>query len=376
MNIEGPMIESIRIRGFRSLADVELSGLSSATVLIGANGSGKSNVLLFLDMLRYMLRYRRLGRFVAQYGGAGAQLFGGDTTGQIAAEITLKADDGRYDYRFVLEYAHTDRLFFGEEAFRRRNGESFAGSEWQDLGSGHRESNLVLAAQSDEFPHLDRAAALAIVRTLRQCVVYQFHNTDARSSIRRSSDVLDDSRLGIHGHNLAAVLHHMEWQDHKRYERVCRYIRRILPGFDRFDLEEDEGKVALRWRADWSDYGFGGHLTSDGSLRTFALVTLLNTATDMLPDVVIVDEPELGLHPAAVSLIGGMMRSLAAGRQIIVATQSPLLVDSFALEQIRVLELREGRTKVLRYDPARYEDWLADYSTGELWERNLLGGRP
>ena len=376
MNNAMPIIESIRIRGFRSLADVELTGLSSATVLIGPNGSGKSNILLFLDMLHHMLRYRRLGWFVERNGGIGAQLFGGDRSGQIAAEITLKEGDERYDYRFVLEYAYMDQFFFGEESFRRRSGGRFAEAEWQDLGSDHLESNLVLAAKSNEFPHLDRAAARSIVRTLGQCVVYQFHNTDARSSVRRDADVFDGVWLGSHGDDLAAVLHHIEREDHRRYERICRYIRRILPGFDQFDLEEHHGKVALRWKADWSDYGFGAHLTSDGSLRTFALVTLLNAPTDMLPDVVIVDEPELGLHPAAVSLIGGMMQSLSAHRQIIVATQSPLLVDSFPLEQIRVLELREGRTSVLRYDPAQYKDWLADYSTGELWEKNLLGGRP
>ena len=122
MSAAPPMIESLRVRGFRSLADIELSRLPQAAVLIGPNGSGKSNVLRFLDMLRYMLRHRRLGWFVEREGGAGDQLFGGaETTDGIAAEVTLKIGCERYDYRFVLEYAHTDRLFFGEEAFRRRS---------------------------------------------------------------------------------------------------------------------------------------------------------------------------------------------------------------------------------------------------------------
>ena len=378
MNATTPMIESIRVRGFRSLADVELSGLGPATVLIGPNGSGKSNILRFLDMLHYMMRHRRLAQFVERQGGASDQLFSGsDATDQVEAEITLHAENERYDYRFTLEYAHPGHLYFEEEAFRRRSNEYHAETNWQDLGSEHREANLVLAAQSDDFPHLDKAAAAAIARVLRRCVVFQFHNTDDRSPIRRNADMSNHTRLNIRGSNLAAVLYRMEQQDRSRYERICRYIGRILPGFDHFDItEKGDGEVALAWQSDWSDYSFGAHLTSDGSLRAFALVTLLNQPTETLPDVVLLDEPELGLHPSAVTLVGGMIRSLSARRQVIVATQSPLLVDSFGLDQTRVLELQHGRTIVRKCDPAEYEQWLEDYSTGELWEKNLLGGRP
>lgn len=377
MNTAPPMIESLHIRGFRSLEDVALSGLPAATVLIGPNGSGKSNLLRFLYLLNYRLLFRRLGRFVEGLGGAGDQLFGGlATTDQVAAEITLKIGGAWYDYRFVLKYAHPDRFFFSEEAFRYRSDEHCATRGWQSLGHGHREANLVLAAQSDEFPHIDRAAAAEIVQVLRACEVYQFHNTDARSYLRRNADVTEGNRLLAHGGNLAAVLYQMEREDRRRYERICRYIGRILPGFAHFDLEENRGKVALRWQSDWSDHSFGAHLTSDSSLRLFALITLLNMPPDKLPAVILLDEPELGLHTAGVSLIGGMISSLATRKQVIVATQSPQLVDAFGLDQIFVLELRKGRTEVRRFDPEKYRHWLDEYATGELWEQNLLGGRP
>ena len=244
-----PMIESLRIRGFRLLDDIELSGLSPATVLIGPNGSGKSNILRFLDLLRYMLRYRALGRFVERQGGAAAQLFDGEESAdRITGEVTLKIGCGRYDYRFALEYAHPDRFYFGEEAFRHQGDGRPTDKGWQDLGSDHLEANLVLAAQSGEFPHLDRAAAIEIVNVLSGCIVYQFHNTDDRSYFKRSCDVSDSNVLRDRGSNLAAVLYRMEREDHRRYERICRYIARILPGFARFDLEENQGKVALRWQ--------------------------------------------------------------------------------------------------------------------------------
>lgn len=377
MNRPSTTIESIRIRGFRSLADVDLSGLSQAIILIGPNGSGKSNLMRFVDMLQHMLRYHRLAPFVEREGGASDQLFGGsDTTDRIEAEIALMTKGGRYDYRFVLEYAHPDRLSFAGESIRCHNGDSTAAADWQDLGSGHREANLLLAAQSREFPHIDRTTAKSIVDALCRCVVYHFHNTDSRSPIKGSCDVRNWNRLHNRGGNLAAVLYHMERKDRTRYERICRYIRRILPGFDHFDMEEYHDKVSLRWKADWSEHTFGAHLTSDGSLRTFALVTLLNMPAERLPDIILLDEPELGLHPAAVTLLGSMMRSLSERKQVIVATQSPTLVNAFDLEQVIVLELNEGRTEVRRYDPDEYRYWLDDYATGELWEKNLIGGRP
>ena len=150
----------------------------------------------------------------------------------------------------------------------------------------------------------------------------------------------------------------------------------FLPIFDRFRIKEDYGKVLLRWQAKGMDKTIGAHLTSDGSLRLFALATLLNLPPKMLPDVLILDEPELGLHPAAVALVGDMIKVLAEERQIIVATQSPLLVDQFDLDEILVLELRDRRTEIHRYNEIEYRDWLEEYTTGELWQKNVIGGCP
>ena len=179
-----------------------------------------------------------------------------------------------------------------------------------------------------------------------------------------------------HGGNLAAILHRLEHEDLRRFELICRHIRRVLPGFDRFEIEEQYGKVALRWRSRHSDKSFGAHLTSDGSLRFFALVTLLNLPVEMLPGVVLLDEPELGLHPKAIALIGDMIRALAGRRQVIAATQSPLLVDVFEPDEVFVLELRDGRSELHTPDADQLRTWLDEFSLGELWQKNLLGGRP
>ena len=215
-----------------------------------------------------------------------------------------------------------------------------------------------------------------IVHLLQNCAVYQFHDTSNGSNFKIRWDAEDNHQLRTHGGNLAAVLLRLEREDIQRFETICRYIGRVLPTFDRFQIEESYGKVLLRWKAKGTDKTFGAHLTSDGSLRFFALVTLLNLPPEMLPDVMLLDEPELGLHPAAIALIGDMIKALADDRQIIAATQSPLLVDTFGLDEIIVLELQDGRTETRRLDEAEYRRWLEEYTTGELWQKNLLGGRP
>ena len=370
-------IESIRIKGFRSLADVEIEGLPRATVLIGANGSGKSNIARFFDMISWMIGSRRLVEFVQRQGGADDQLFGGSrTSSRLEAELVIRTDSGRNDYRFALAHAHPDRFVFTEEAFRFSRGGLGTEAFWQHLGSGHSEAKVVEAGQSTEVSGVNPATARVLVHLLRRCVVYQFHDTSDDSYLKKSWDAEDNAYLRSDGGNLAAILLRLEREDRRRFESICGYIRRALPVFDRFEIEESYGKVLLRWKAKGTDKTIGAHLTSDGSLRFFALVALLNLPPEMLPDVLFLDEPELGLHPAAVTLVGDMIKALATERQVIAATQSPLLVDAFDLAEILVLELRDGRTEVRRHDEESYRSWLEEYATGELWQKNLLGGRP
>ena len=286
------MIESVRIRGFRSLADVEISGLPRAAVLIGANGSGKSNFIRFFEMLSWMIKSRKLGEFIVSHGGADDQLFGGNrVTPRMEATIRLRTGGGTNDYRFALSHAHPDRIFFSEESLRYSASAYPTEAEWQHLGSGHQEAMIVEMAQSgrqnvlemestrgesNEFLDVNRTTARVIANLLRSCAVFQFHDTSDKSSFKMRWDAMDNNYLRSHGGNLAAVLLRLEQEDVRRYEMICRHISRILPVFDHFAIEESYGKVYLRWKAKWTDKTFGAHLTSDGSLRFFALVTLLN----------------------------------------------------------------------------------------------------
>lgn len=371
-------LESVAIRGFRSLAGVELGGLRGVTVLIGANGSGKSNFVRFFEMLGWMLRSRRLEQFISHYGGADDQLFmGNKVTPRMDANIRLATPRGLNEYSISLSYGARDRLIFSDERWRFSDPDKGLGlAPWESAGIGHTEARIDDAAKG-HIPDVNPTTARVVCNLLRSCHTFQFHDTSLGSAMKKPWDTSDNSLLRSDGGNLAAVLLRLsdEYPDH--YEWIQCNIRRILPNFDQFLLEERNGKAILRWRAAEWDKTLGAHLTSDGSLRFFALVTLLNLPPDMLPKVMVLDEPELGLHPAAVSLIGSMIEALADRCQVIVATQSPLLVDAFDLSEIVVMELEKSETKVRRLDRADYVRWLDEnYTTGELWQMNLLGGRP
>lgn len=369
-------VESVHVKGFRSLADFQVDDLPNVAVMIGPNGAGKSNFVCFFEMMASMLMApRSLARFVRWQGGADDQLFGGHaSTERIEADVALRTPAGGADYRFSLAHTNPDQLQFDDERFRLRLGDPSHDSPWQELGSGHPEAKILEARSRDDNGL--GSTATAIVETLRNCSSYQFHDTSDRSPIKKTWDASDWGRLRGDGGNLAAVLHFLEQNDIRRFEAICRHVTRVLPVFDRFALEEHHDRVILRWKVKSSDKTYGAHLASDGSLRLFALITLLNLPSELLPRVILLDEPELGLHPAAVSLIGGMIRSLASQRQIIVATQSSLLVDVFELDQLFVLDLDGDATTVRRMKSDDYREWLEEYSTGQLWEKNLLGGYP
>ena len=372
-----PRLESVSVRGFRSLADVELSDLGDATVLIGANGSGKSNVIGFFEMLSWMLRSRNLEQFVALQGGADDQLFmGNKVTPRMEADIRLVTAGGINEYSFQLSYGAPDRFLFTEERLRFSRDDAGGQAPWQMVGSGHTEARIHLAAR-DGLVDVNPKTARVVRWLLQDCGTFQFHDTSTRSSMKQRWDVSDNRSLRSDGGNLAAVLMRLQDDYPDRFEWVQQDVRRVLLSFDHFVLEEEYGRVFLRWRGTASDKTFGAHLTSDGSLRFFALVTLLNLPPEMLPSVVLIDEPELGLHPAAVTLVGLMIASLSTQCQVIVATQSPQLVDCFDLDEIVVMELEDSATVACRKSRHEYERWLdEDYTTGELWQMNLLGGRP
>ena len=211
---------------------------------------------------------------------------------------------------------------------------------------------------------------------LRRIVVYQFHNTSSTARVKDKWRVEDNRWLKEDAGNLAPVLLRLRDDQGSYYQRIVDTIRLILPFFSDFELNPDHGSLLLQWRERDSDQVFDVAQSADGMLRALALVTLLLQPEQDLPDVLIIDEPELGLHPYAINIVGGLIRSLATRIQVVVATQSAQLIDCFDPRDIVVVERDQRRSSFRRLNADDLSDWLQEYSLSELWEKNVLGGRP
>jgi predicted ATPase len=361
-------IRSVTIEGFRSLRDIQSLELPQLTVLIGANGAGKSTLIRFFEMLSWMLKAKNLQEFVLRHGGGDDQFFmGARKTPRIHAELCLETTSGQNDFRFDLVHISAgDSVMVMNEAYRYSAHDIPTKANWTEVGAVGKESGLL------EMKH---KTAQTIVNLLRQCSTYQFHDTSSNAAIHNRWDVTESFRLRSDGGNLAAVLLDVRSTDAKRYDLIVKQIRRVLPAFKDFVLEQEAGKVLLRWIGNQSDKIFGSHLTSDGSLRLFCLLTLLNLPPDRLPDVMFFDEPELGLHPHAITLVAEMFKRLSKKRQIFIATQSPYMVDCFELENIIVASANNGETVLRNLPREKYQEWLDDeYQLSGIWLKQAVGG--
>jgi predicted ATPase len=360
--------------------DLELRPLN---VLIGANGAGKSNLISFFKLLNEMMA-GRLQQHIGTTGRARSLLhFGPKVTTEISAKLEFDAtvqlgivQCGAYSMR--LAYAAGDSLAFVQETLESRDGSM---SNAFGLGSGHAETRIGVTADSAPFgmPTIQRQAKV-LRDLLNQFGVYHFHDTSPTASVRQYCYVEDNRSLLFDAGNLAAFLRRLrEENGGVAYRRIVSTIRLIAPFFDDFQLEPSGPRktdIILNWRDKSTDQVFGPHQLSDGTLRAMSLIALLLQPEGELPCVIVVDEPELGLHPYALNVIAALFKKASHHTQVIVSTQSSSFVDSIEPEDVIVVS-REGReSKFTRPDPARLDAWLEEYSLGEVWEKNVIGGGP
>jgi predicted ATPase len=368
----GNQLQTLTLKGFKTIKGIENFEPGPLTVLIGPNGAGKSNFISFFRMLSWtMAPPGRLQTHVAELGGASALLHDGpSTTREIEAKMTIRTPFGKNDYEFRLIFAAGDTLIYADEQYRFSSGKWSSVAPWNSLGAGHRESKLIERADEGD------QTASVILALIRRMIVYQFHNTSATARMRSKWDAEDNRYLKEDAGNIAAVLLRLRDSEAGSYQRIVETIRLILPFFSDFELQPEWGKVLLGWRERDSDRIFNASQAADGMLRVIALVTLLLQPERGIPDVLILDEPELGLHPYAINVIAGLIRSLSSRTQLIIATQSTALIDCFEPTDIVVVERKRRESEFRRLDSKALANWLEDYSLSELWEKNVIGGRP
>lgn len=365
--VEKRPIDRLTIKGFKSLQDVELE-LGRLNVLIGPNGSGKSNLVSYFDMLREMVE-GRLQVWIAKRGGADRILtFGAKATPQVSSHI--KVDD--ITYEFELGNTDVEQLVFTKENIIDCTD---GGSKQHSYETGHVESrlrsNFVHGVTTDPY-----IASFYI--SVFNWKTYHFHDTSVTAPIKRTGYLHDNRYLRPDASNLAAYLFMLKHDHDDTYSKIRKIVRLAVPIFGDFVLEPkeikpDEYTIQLLWKHHNSDYYFLPSQLSDGSLRFICLVTALLQPDP--PSTIIIDEPEIGLHPYAITLLGSLLHSASERMQIIVATQSVALVNQFSIDDLIVVELKDGSSVFTRFKESEFELWLEDYSVGELWEKNVLGGR-
>jgi len=369
-------LKRLKIEGFKSIKGLDLE-LEDVNVLVGPNGSGKSNFISFFRMLQALVHHG-LQLFVSKAGQADALLYYGP---KVTEHIRAAFHFGRNGYSFKLIPTEDSRLVF---AYERLHFDGDKGNFSSEIGKGHAESNLLEAYRED--PH---GIPRYVYPSLKLWRVYHFHDTGAQAPPKRPCNINDNDGLRSDAGNIAAFLYLLQEQHAERYHLICKSVQRIFPRFDDFALRPNPHNpetIRLEWREKESDYRFQPHQLSDGTLRFICLATVFLQPNP--PTAIIVDEPELGLHPRAIGVLAGLVRSAASRSQVILSTQSVTLLNQFDPDDIIVVDREEDTENGMRSshqsksvfrrleNQRGLQDWLQDYTVGELWEMNMIGGRP
>lgn len=359
-------LKTLSIRGFKSIAKLEDFELRSLNVLIGANGSGKSNFVEFFRVLRAMIEQRFQG-YVTKNGPADGYFYNGvGYTKRIEADLLF--DDNRYF--FALETSREGKIIIADEATQY-----VPKAPLRTISHGVLESALP-ERKNDTGLTASKGPNGYVWESLVSWKVYHFHDTSMTAGMRRDVGVEQSGSLQPDASNLAAFLLNLRNNHEERYDLLCKTLRRIAPYFDDFELHvtkaTPEDTVRLTWRKKGSDYVFSPGHFSDGTIRFLCLAAVLLQPGP--PATIVLDEPELGLHPEALSILGGLIRSASTRMQIILATQSPVLVNEFEPEQVITVDVVNGATQFNRLDVESLADWLNDFTVGELWQKGTIQG--
>lgn len=364
-----PELDNITIKGFKSIASIEKLSLEAINVVIGPNGSGKSNFIGVFAFLQ-TLREGRLQDYVAKAGGANKLLhFGEKNTPKMSISISFEGGTNQYDIELIP--TNYDQLYPAKEVVSFWDKQKYTKPYTDYLPSQGTEAGI-------SNPKSIKIASY-VRDHLARWRVYHFHDTSSSSPMKKTSDVNDNRFLRPDGSNLASFLYLLREKHQPQYKLIRHAVQRVTPFFDDFVLEPQRlntGKILLEWRHKRSDQYFDAASLSDGTLRFMALAALFLQPISYRPSVIVVDEPELGLHPMAITLLASLIRGASTKTQVIVSTQSPLLLDHFEPDEVLVADRVEGSTQIKRLRGGYLDDWLKEYSLGQLWEKNELGGRP
>lgn len=356
---ENHKLNRIRVEGFRSIKKIDLE-ISNLNILIGQNGAGKSNLIGAFKFLREAIE-RRLQVYVGTNGGANKILHYGS---KITETLAVSLDFEPNHYSFKLVPTANDSFIYSDE--RCEFDTTYRYSE--NINSGGLESKLA---------ETRTPVSQYVIDILQNFRIYHFHDTSKDAKIKKYASTADMFFLAEDAGNLAPFLNFLSINHHEHYLRIVKNIQLVIPFFKDFIFRSNpfnQDQMMLEWQDIYSDQIFNASDLSDGSIRFMCLATLLLQPN--LPQVILLDEPELGLHPSAIIALAGLLRKASKRSQLIVSTQSVGLVNEFEPEDVIVVDRIGGESAFRRLDSTNLEDWLSSYSLGELWDKNILGGKP
>ncbi|NOQ64737.1 MAG: AAA family ATPase [Methyloprofundus sp.] len=358
-------LKSIKLKGFKSIKSLDLK-MRAVNILIGANGAGKSNLISLFSFLS-QLSQGKLKTYIEQQGFANTFFhFGIKHTSNIS--IALEVGDSAYHVDFIHS-ANDDSLIFQEEYCRYVDSPKL----WHIKGS-LGESGLLLEAEveSSDVRH-------DTLGFMQGCRVYHFHDTSASAGFKMANDLHAADYLYKDAKNLAPFLYRLRKKFPKSYQDIVVAIQTVAPFFHDFYLQprgNDEQKIMLKWLHKEHDEPFSANQLSDGTARFICLATLFLQPTHLRPKTIVLDEPELGLHPAALVVLAELVKSAAKESQVICSTQSISFANLFEAGDFIVVDQKKGVSTFSKPNKRDLEHWLEEYGMGDIWNKNLIGGRP
>ncbi|GIQ61356.1 chromosome segregation protein SMC [Flavobacterium collinsii] len=363
------MINYIHIDGYKSIKKASFK-LDPINILIGSNGVGKSNFISFFKMVNNIYE-ERLENYSMRKGAETLLYFGSKNTQEIKGRLEF---DNTNAYGFTLQPTDSNSLILADEtgSFNSEKGSQFIYSgTWfpQNISRNSKESKLRTSKSK---------IANYIKSYLASFKLYHFHDTSDSSPLRTPADLDDNIVLREDGSNLASYLYFLQEIHEKHFRRIEYVVKSVAPYFERFQLQPDRlnvKSIKLEWtEINHPDILFNASHFSDGTLRFIALATLLMQPN--MPAVILIDEPELGLHPVAINTLAGLIKKASAKSQIIISTQSVNLVGNFEPENIITVDRVDGQSVFNRLEKENLEGWLSDFTLGDLWLKNIIKGQP
>jgi len=362
------MLQKIEIENYKSIKKVEIK-ISNINILIGSNGAGKSNFITFFKLLNSLIK-EKLQNYIAEESGANNIFHHGLKNSEyLKSRIEFKKNGHHNEYKFLLKANNNGGVYFEKESasyYHEKYGEKYGK---YNIATGNTETNLFLDS---------RKTAEYLKKHIGKFKLYHFHDTGKTALVKQSFNIHDNEILYEDARNLASFLFRLKMKEPKVLDKIVKTIRLIAPYFDGFVLKPsvfNEEEIRLGWKEKDSDMLFNASHLSDGTLRMICLITLFLQPNP--PKIIILDEPELGLHPFALTVLSDLIKKVSKEEvQVIISTQSVPLIENFTIDDIIIVEKQGRESTFKRPDKEFLKDWIDEYTLGELWEMNLLGGRP